>query len=195
MTSSSRAAESDASVVARIAGGDERALGELYDRHGTLAFSLARAILGDTAEAEEATEDAFLQVWRAAATFDATRASVAAWLTMVVRSRALDRLRARRRHERTIASAVATQGETVHGATPLSADRAVEADEAGARVRAVLSELPEPQRRCLELAYFEGLTHSEIAELLRLPLGTVKTRIRAGMDKLRATLAAYDTVR
>src|SRR5919108_2027252 len=131
MALTSRGTESDTSVVARMAAGDDRALAELYDRHGALVFSLAHAILGEAADAEETTADVFLQVWRGAATFDPTRASVAAWLTMVVRSRALDRLRARRRHERTIASAVATQGETVHGATPLSADRAVEADEAG----------------------------------------------------------------
>jgi|SRR5688572_3838621 len=196
MTVTPRGTESDTSIVARMAAGDDRALAELYDRHATLVFSLAHSILGDATEAEEATEDAFLQVWRAAATFDASRASAAAWLTMVARSRALDRLRARRRRERTMASAseLATHGETMHGAPPVAADRAVEAGETSTRVRAVLKELPEPQRRCLELAYFEGLTHSEIAQRLGEPLGTIKTRIRAGMDKLRATLRAYDTV-
>jgi RNA polymerase sigma-70 factor (ECF subfamily) len=179
-----------------MAAGDDRALAELYDRHGALVFSLAHAILGEAADAEETTADVFLQVWRAAATFDPSRASVAAWLTMVARSRALDRVRARRRRERTIATAAAlsSEGETVHGAAPAAADRATEAGEVGARVRAVLRELPAVQRRCLELAYFEGLTHSEIAAAMGEPLGTVKTRIRAGMDKLRTVLRAYDTV-
>lgn len=197
MAPTARTIESDASVVARMATGDERALAELYDRHGALVFSLAHSILGDAADAEEATADVFLQVWRAAATFDASRASVAAWLSMVARSRALDRVRARKRRERTLQTAtfLAPQGDMVHGTAPAAADRTAEAGEVGARVRAVLRELPESQRRCLELAFFEGLTHSEIAHALGEPLGTVKTRIRTAMDKLRVSLRAYDTVR
>jgi RNA polymerase sigma-70 factor (ECF subfamily) len=185
----------DAATVARMAEGEDRALAELYDRFGGLVYSLTHAILGDAAEAEEAAADAFLQAWSSAGSFDATRASVPGWLSMIARSRALDRLRSRRRREATLAHASASSGDEGF-ALPLGAgdpppDRGAELLELRAHVRHALDQLPPPQRRVIELAYYGGLTHSEIALELGEPLGTVKTRIRAAMDKLRSSLGPW----
>jgi RNA polymerase sigma-70 factor (ECF subfamily) len=187
----SRAA--DLQLVTRLASGEEHALAELYDRYSGLVYSLAFSILGDAGDAEEAAADTFLQVWTSATGFDPSRASVAGWLTMIARTRALDRLRARRRREATVAHA-ATSGDGV--AIPLSGadalpDRSSELSEMQSRVGQALAELTPPQRRVIELAYYGGLSHSEIANELGEPLGTVKTRIRAAMEKLRSALGAY----
>ena len=184
----------DRQLVARMATGDESALATLYDRHGMTAYSVAYAILGDAADADEAVADAFLQAWTQAAAFEAGRASVAGWLCMIVRSRALDRLRSRRRRARTLELAAASEDEGI--ALPLAPggpdpDRAAEQRELGRRVRGALDDLPEAQRRVLELAYFGGLSQSEIALELGEPLGTIKTRTRAAMEKLRTALVAY----
>ncbi len=185
----------DRLLVSRIATGEESALAELYDRFGGLVYSLAFSILGDAAEAEEAAADAFLQAWKSADAFDPSRASVAGWLTMIARTRSLDRLRARRRRETTVArAAVASGGEGV--AVPLAAldvpaDLSIEMSEMHVRVTHALAELPPAQRRVIELAYYGGLSHSEIAQELDEPLGTVKTRIRSAMEKLRSALGAY----
>ncbi|HET9984203.1 MAG TPA: sigma-70 family RNA polymerase sigma factor [Longimicrobiales bacterium] len=184
----------DAALVAAMAAGDESALARLYDRYGRTAYSIAYAILGNGADAEEAVADAFVQAWAQAATFDARRASVAAWLCLLTRSRALDRLRARRRRTRTLelAASKADDGMALPLAIPEPApDRMAERGEARELVLRAMAELPEPQRRVLELAYFGGLTQSEIAEELGEPLGTVKTRTRAALEKLRGALAAY----
>jgi RNA polymerase sigma-70 factor (ECF subfamily) len=188
--------QSDLQLVFRVAAGDERALGDLHDRHGPVVYSLANAILTDAADAEEVTADVFLQVWRSASTFDPTRARVAAWLTVLARSRALDRLRARQRRARTLeaAAAVAPDGLGLSISPLVSPAVGVEGRDVADRVAGVVASLPDPQRRCIELAYFQGLTHSEIATALGEPLGTVKTRIRAAMDKLRTALQAYVTV-
>lgn len=184
----------DAALVARIAAGDETALARLYDALGTLAYSLARAILHDPAESEDAVADAFLQVWTTARSFDDSRASVVAWVSMIVRTRALDRLRARKRRVATLEKAA---GFDVEGmALPIAnpgpePESAAELAEVRQRVAGVLAELPPPQRRVIELAFFHGLSHAEIADALGEPLGTIKTRIRAGMEKLRAGLASY----
>lgn len=181
----------DSALVARAAGGDERALGALYDRLGGMAFSLASAVVGDAADAEEVVADAFAQVWRSAAGFDPSRGSVTAWLSTIVRTRALDLVRARKRRARVLeeAAVVTDEGETLVIAPSLeAADRGAELNETRALVQRSLAELPAPQRRVIELAYFGGLSQSEIAEKLSEPLGTVKTRMRAGMEKLRQTL-------
>ena len=184
----------DVRLVARMATGDDRALADLYDRHGALVYSVAMSILGDANDAEEAVSDAFIQVWNSAGTFDPARSSVAAWVTMIARTRALDRLRARRRRaataERSAASDTAGFALPVSDAAP-PPDRGAELDELRRTVGAAIADLPQAQRRALELAYFGGLSHSEIAHELDEPLGTVKTRIRAGMEKLRVTLSAY----
>jgi RNA polymerase sigma-70 factor (ECF subfamily) len=184
----------DAGLIERIAAGDEAALASLYDALGGLAYSMAHAILGDPAESEDAVADTFLQVWTTARTFDSSRAGVVAWVAMMVRTRSLDRLRSRKRRASAIEKAA---GFDVEGmAIPIGnpgpdPDRAAELSEIRRRVAAGLTELPPPQRRAIELAFFQGLSHSEIAEALGEPLGTVKTRIRAGMEKLRAGLASY----
>ena len=181
----------DSSLVTRAAGGDERALGELYDRYGGMAYSLACAVVGEHADAEEVVADAFAQVWRSAAGFDPARGSVAAWIATICRTRALDLVRSRKRRARVLeeAAVVSDEGETLVLAPSIqSADRGAELTETSAIVRKSLGELPEPQRRVIELAYFGGLSQSEIAEQLSEPLGTVKTRMRAGMEKLRQAL-------
>lgn len=181
----------DSALVAQAAGGDERALGDLYDRYGGMSFSLACAIVGEHADAEEVVADAFAQVWRSASGFDTARGSVAAWLATIVRTRALDLVRSRKRRARVLeeAAVVTDEGESLVLAPSVeSTDRSAELTETSVIVRKSLAELPLPQRRVIELAYFGGLSQSEIAAQLSEPLGTVKTRMRAGMDKLRQAL-------
>lgn len=182
---------SDLHVMSRLIAGDERALGVLYDRHGTMAWSLASAIVPDAADAEDVVADAFAQVWRNAASFDAARGSVIAWISTIVRTRSLDLIRSQKRRARVLDQAAAM---TEEGASPglstgaTTPDRDVESSEAQALVRRALGDLPAPQRLVLELAYFAGLSQSEIADRLQEPLGTVKTRMRSGMEKLRTAL-------
>ena len=181
----------DSALVAQAAGGDEHALGELYDRYGGMAFSLACAIVGEHADAEEVVADAFAQVWRSASGFDSGRGTVAAWLATIVRTRALDLVRSRKRRARVLedAAVVTDEGEAlVLAPTIESTDRGAELAETSAIVRKSLAELPPPQRKVIELAYFGGLSQSEIASQLSEPLGTVKTRMRAGLEKLRQAL-------
>lgn len=180
----------DRQLVARMATGDESALAQLYDRHARTAYAIAFAITRERADAEEAVADAFNQVWRNAAQYEADRGSVAAWLATMTRTRALDVLRARGRRLRALERAAHLDETGL--ATPVAAadapDRAPERDEARRLVTSSLAELPLPQRRVVELAYFNGLTQSEIAAELQEPLGTVKTRMRAALEKLRARL-------
>jgi RNA polymerase sigma-70 factor (ECF subfamily) len=189
----------DRELVARLTQGDERALAELYDRFGGMAFALAYRILGDSADAEETVADAFIQAWTSAHTFDPARASVPAWLCMITRTRSLDRLRARKRRARIIEQA-ALEGDAMEatalplGSTGAAPDRRAEQSDLRDRVAQSLASLPDNQRQVIELAYFGGLSHSEIAEQLNEPLGTVKTRVRAAMSKLRDALTAYQFV-
>ena len=174
-----------------MAAGDERALGELYDRHGSTVYALARAIVGERADTEEVVADAFGQAWRTAGRFDPARGSVTAWLATITRTRALDLVRARGRRSKVLARAA--QESDAGFATPLAAsdapDRDVERQETWQLVTRSLGALPEAQRCVIELAYFGGLSHSEIAAELKEPLGTVKTRLRAAMEKLRDALS------
>ena len=181
----------DSQLVSRMAAGEDAALGDLYDRYGRTVYALALAIVREPADAEEVVVDAFGQAWRSAASFDAARGSVGAWLATIARTRALDTVRARgrraRAHERAallsddgVAAPIATTGS--------DPSRAVELGDARRLVSQALAVLSAPQRVAIELAYFEGLSQSEIAERLSEPLGTIKTRIRAGMEKLRGLL-------
>jgi RNA polymerase sigma-70 factor, ECF subfamily len=181
----------DSAVVALAASGDERALGELYDRFGGMAYSLAAAIVGEHADAEEVVADAFAQVWRSAAGFDPARGSVAAWIATITRTRALDLVRSRKRRARVLedAAVVTDEGETLVLVPTLeTADRGAELSETSVIVQRSLAELSAPQRRVIELAYFGGFSQSEIAAQLSEPLGTVKTRMRAALEKLRQSL-------
>jgi len=183
----------DRALVELMAGGDERALGALYDRHGEMAYCLALAVARERADAEEIVADAFGQVWRNAASYDPGRGSVAGWLATITRTRALDLVRARGRRARAMERAAQADGAGL--ASPMGApaeppDLRIERGEARRLVARSLADLPEQQRRVIELAYFGGLSQSEIAVELQEPLGTVKTRMRAGMQKLRGSLAA-----
>jgi len=174
----------DPALMAAIAARDASALSVLYDRHGGTMFGLCTRILRDRGEAEEALGDVFLEVWNRADRYDPMRATPIAYLLNLTRSRALDRLRAlrRRRHGLVEMDAPDAQSES---ASPF--DTAV-SSETRARVTRALGELPPSQREALELAYFSGLSHSEIAASLGEPLGTVKTRIRQGLIHLRGSL-------
>jgi len=183
--------ETDVSLVARMAAGEQEALSDLYDRYRGVVFALALRVLRDRAEAEEVLTDVFLQAWRAAAAFDRARASVPGWLVMLCRSRAIDRARSRGRREAAIACLVkeaheAHGAEGAHGAQDPAAH--VEAMTKRRRISAALGRLTPQQRSAIELAYYGGMSHSEIAEKLGEPLGTVKTRIRQGLMTLRDDL-------
>jgi RNA polymerase sigma-70 factor, ECF subfamily len=168
-------------LVAQVAAGNKEALGEIYRRLGPRSLALAKRILGDRASSEELIHDAFLEVWRRASEFQPERGCVRAWVYTIVRSRALDRLRRRKQGIR-LTSHLAQTSQEEHP-TPL--DQHV-AEETNAHLRAMIAEVPKEQRQLLELAYFEGLSHSLIAERTGQPLGTVKTRIRAAMAQLMA---------
>jgi len=174
-------------LIERIARGDRLALAELYDAAAPLVHGLTTRILEDRTAAEEATADAFIQVWRQAERWDPGRGSPLAWLLMLARSRAIDRLRARGpwRAEQE----VTIESLNVDTDAPSPEDDAAVA-ERGRLVRAALGCLVPDQRRLIELAYFQGYSHTEIAATLGQPLGTVKTRIRLGMTRLRESLGA-----
>ena len=161
-------------------------MAELYDRHARPIYSLALRILGDATEAEDIVQEVFSQAWKQAARYNASRGAVGAWLLTLARSRAIDRLRAKRARPGDV-SDERVAGQLVDAGPP--ADSLVLSSEQVARVRAALDELPLLQRAAIELAYYEGLTHAEIADRLEQPLGTVKTRIRLAMLKLRDVLA------
>lgn len=178
----------DYELMKRIAGGDENALAALYDRYGRLVMSVALAVVGDRATAEEVTFDIFLRVWQNAAGYDPALSKVSTWLTRMARNRAIDRLRreAVRPAAHSIAFDDAAAVARVNGDMDGVVDRSLERQ----RVRAAVASLPAEQRQALALAFFQGYTHSEIAGLLEQSLGTVKGRIRGGMIRLRELLAA-----
>ena len=180
--------DTDPALVARIEARDADALALLYDRHSARLMGLAQRILGVSGEAEEVLQEVFLHVWRAAHTFDASRGSVLAWLLVATRSRAIDRLWARRPASR---GELKRLEDVPEAASPLDVEGDSVSREWEAVCRAAIGELPAEQRRVLELAYFEGLTHVEIAERTDTPLGTVKTRVRLGLMKLRERIRPY----
>ena len=183
----------DHDLVSRAARGDEQAIGSLYDRYGGVLYAVAYRVVGQRADAEDVVIEAFAQAWRDATRFEATRGSVAGWLTMIARSRALDVVRARSRRDRITASAAADQPQRSPGMGDWRADPSDSYDHAERRqqVQAALQTLSPPQRQAIELAFFEGLSQSEIAERLKEPLGTIKTRVRLGMQKLRDSLRPF----
>lgn len=177
----------DPTLMARMSHGDEAALGELYDRYGRLILSVAYNVVGDRATAEEITLDVFTRAWQKAHTYNVKKARVSTWLTRMTRNRAIDMLR--REAVRPFQHSVSWSDLPVHPPSPGdnpedAAHLALETQ----RIQAAMATLPTPQQEALALAYFQGLTHSEISQALDQPLGTVKARIRAGMQKLRAIL-------
>ncbi len=192
-TLASNAPSRDADLVLQIARGDERALGLLYDRYGAVLYAVAFRITGENADTDEVVMEAFAQAWREASRFDTTRGSAAAWLTMMTRSRALDLVRSRARRTRITETAARDDAGTAPAMSQgfHSPGSALEENERRTAVAAAILGLSAPQRQALELAYYEGLSQSEIAEKLREPLGTIKTRMRLGMQRLRETLRPY----
>lgn len=181
--------QADARLVRRIAEGDKDALAELYDRFSRPLYATALRVVQDQAEAQDVVHDAFVTLWEKASSFEATRGSAFSWAVTLVRNRAIDRVRMRRRRaELLTASAPSDLGYDDAHTTPGADDTASLGDEARA-VRAAVATLPPDQKRALELAFFGGLTQQQIAEKLAEPLGTVKARIRRALLKLRDTVA------
>jgi len=170
---------SDKELVSRVRVGDQNAMGALYDRYSALVYAVALRVLADSAAAEDVLQEVFMQLWRNPTRFDASRGSLGAWLAVIARNRAIDALR-KRRYESDIEDVVVS----------VEPDLASQADRSRAakNVRDVLNGMPPAQRQALEMAFFEGLTHTEIATKIGEPLGTIKTRIRAGLLALRKVL-------
>lgn len=181
----------DQEAVRRMAGRDPDALAELYDRYARLIYSFALRIVGDQAEAEDVVQDVFSQAWAQAPRYQASRGAVAAWLLTISRSRAIDRLRARRARPDSEPADDSQLRGLVDPAEPH--DAGVFTREQIARLRGAMGSLPVLQRVAIEMAYFEGLTQSEIAARIDEPLGTVKTRVRLALLKLREAMTGSTT--
>jgi RNA polymerase sigma-70 factor (ECF subfamily) len=175
--------ERDLACLLRLQAGDQRALEELYDRYSPLLYPLALRIMQAPGEAEDVVQEAWLQIWRRAGTYDARRGTVAAWFLTVTRTRALDAYRARASRDRATTRAHGERVDDVPSAPP-NAEQGLLRE----RVRSALGTLPEREREVLETAYFEGLSQSEIAKRLNAPLGTVKSWTRQGLRRLREVL-------
>jgi len=172
----------DIALLDRIVARDEQAVAELYDRHHRLLFGLILRILRDRSEAEEVLQEVFVLVWTRAETYNVALGSPAAWLVRIARNRGIDRLRANNVRVRAVESApLPVAGDSPEASAALS--------EQQRAVACALESLPQDQRVLIEQAYFLGLTQSELAERFKLPLGTVKTRIRTGMMALREQLS------
>jgi len=167
---------SDARLILSVRSGDQQAMGELYDRYSSLIYSVALRVLGDTGAAEDVLQEIFMQLWRKPEVFDAARGSLAAWLAVIARNRAIDAIRKRKPE---------TDLEEVIVSVEPDLAAAAERSRAAEQIRHKLEEMPELQRSALEMAFFEGLTHSEIAAKTGTPLGTIKTRIRTALMALR----------
>lgn len=175
----------DPALVAAVSAGDESALALLYDRFSGMLLGLAHRILGDRSDAEEILQETFLQVWKQAGRYDAKRSSVSTWLVLIARSRAIDRLRSRKVKDRTL---LGVRQEKRGGHTSPEGPGDVLREERGRRLDREMARLPPEQREILEMAYFRGMTQSEIASHTGIPLGTVKTRSLLAMRKLRQAL-------
>ena len=181
----------DPNLLARVVKGDQQAFSQLYDHSSTLLFTLAVRILGNHEEAAELLQDVYLEVWRKVSRYDVGRGTPIAWLVTLTKSRAIDRLRARasRGYQATNSLEAGTATQVAdHGPSPFE----TQADqELCIAVGAAVAGLPIAQQQAIELAYYEGLSHTEIASRLNQPLGTVKTRIKLGMSKLRDSLQQW----
>lgn len=177
--------ETGADLLARIVAGDREAFGTFYDLHAPVLFGFCVRILKDARDAEDVLQETFVQAWRDARRFDAARASARGWLFTIARSRALDRWRSRRSFEKRISAADSPELEQAAGSVGGAA-----AADVKDFVERSLAQLNENEQVVLRLAYFDGLTHEEIAARLTEPLGTVKSRTRSGLAKLRTIATA-----
>jgi RNA polymerase sigma-70 factor (ECF subfamily) len=177
---------SDVDLLGMARDGDAQAFEEIYDRHATAAFSLAMRICRDPGVAEDVVQDAFLSLWRGRDRYDASRGQLRSWLMGIVHNAAIDRLRRSGVQERRRASA---EGIEDRLEAPDRTDEEVAQREEAMEVRGALGSLPDEQRQVIELAYFDGLTHTQIASRLEQPVGTIKGRMRLGLQKLRAQLS------
>lgn len=183
----SEAAEglADTDLVAQLAAGSQEALGQLYDRYGRLAYSVAYRVLGDSGRAEDVVQEAFLKMWNHASNFDARRGSLRTWLLTSVRNRSIDYLRGRGAHERQELELKPALAEVAPRSDPW---REVSLSLERSAVREAMDNLPAEQRQAVELAYFAGYSHREIADMTRVPLSTVKGRMRLALEKLSSYL-------
>ncbi|HUZ03103.1 MAG TPA: sigma-70 family RNA polymerase sigma factor [Thermomicrobiaceae bacterium] len=182
----------DDELVRRMAGGEVEALDILYDRYARAVYAFAVRIVGDGLLAEEVLQEAFVRAWQQAERFELARGSFASWLLSITHNLAIDEVRKRQRRPQRATSvdiADLLQGEVD---TSVDVEEAAEAAELRSRIQTAMATLPDAQRRVIELAYFDGLTQREIADFLDEPLGTIKTRMRLGMHKLRDLLAAEE---
>ena len=181
-------ATSGADLLRRIAAGDREAFAVFYDWYAPVVFPLILRIVRERADASDVLQEVFWEAWQSAGRYDSARGSPEAWMVMQARSRAIDRVRSTRRRSRTF---VAPLDEAVAAAPAADAARdAAEVAEDRGTIRSALERLPGAQREVIELAYYAGLTQTEIAERLKQPLGTVKTRIRLGLERLREVVRA-----
>jgi RNA polymerase sigma-70 factor (ECF subfamily) len=178
----------DEDLISLVEAADAEAFATLYDRHSRAAFSLAYRMMGERQASEDLTQDAFLKVWRGASSYRAERGSVRTWILSIVHNRSIDQIRSqasrRRAQEKIEASAPRSQPSEAFAETLRNSQRD--------QVREALNTLPPEQLKILELAYFSGYTHVEISDLLRLPLGTVKGRMRLGLKKIRDYFESRD---
>ncbi len=171
-------------LIRQVANRDRDAFSQLYDRFSTLVFTLAMRMLKARADAEDLLQEVFVQIWRQAQSYNAERGSPEAWIINIARSRAIDKIRSIRRREK---SFVLTDDPS-RAESSDNVESSAAASEARLTMNSALANLPAPQRKVLELAYFDGLTQTEIAERLAEPLGTIKTRMRSGIQRLREML-------
>ena len=169
----------DAAIMSAIRDGDEQAMAQVYERYSAIVYAVALRVLGDSGAAEDVLQEVFMQLWRNPDLFDANRGSLAGWLAVIARNRAIDVVR--KRHSDADFTHLSLRGE------PYIMSSAESVGLAG-KIRSALTSMPESQRSALEMAFFEGFTHTEIAEKTGEPLGTIKTRIRAGLRALRKAL-------
>ncbi len=174
-------AQDDATLLSGVQRGDERAMASLFDRYSKVVYSVALRVLRDPASAEDVLQEIFMQIWRNPDSFIATRGSLGGWLAVVSRNRSIDALRRRRPSE---------QVDDMVLASPYNLADEAERNSMMEQARRVIHLLPTEQRKTLEMAFFDGLTHSEIAEMTGDPLGTVKTRIRSALTALRKAFKA-----
>jgi RNA polymerase sigma-70 factor, ECF subfamily len=177
----------DEELMPLIGAKDPEAFEVFYDRHGGVAYSLAYRIVGDRTMAEDVTQEAFISLWRSGARFDSTRGSVRSWMLSIVRNRAIDQLRSKAGK----APKLAFDDDSILEQRPAEelTDEEALRRETATEVRGALGTLPNDQSKVIQLAYFGGFSHSEIAEILGVPLGTVKGRMRLGLEKVRGELA------